>query len=884
MTGALLAIDKTSFQQVRSYTFAPFAGVGYGQNDVYRVAAGAPGRLVVEEEDQWIDISIFDTTAGTKLANAFTREGGGALGGNGRYYYHGDDNISDASIHKYDLLGDTFTALASTRVSSVNYYGSRTVVVSEDSSRVFWNGSMFDASLLEQWTIADEIFATSADGRYAFSQTKVYDTVQKSAVLGMPVTTAVSAFNSTSHKLVVQAGNGLGFFEITSPLSLPAPALSAGVITYNSAILSWTDRSLENTFTLQQRTFGTTNWTDIAATGPNVTQYTATGLSPQTSYEFRIKADAGPISSAWSGILVVTTPAIPPTTPALNAPVAVVGSVALSWSNPSYESAIILERSVGTTTNWLILATLLPDTTGYNDTNVVSLTTYYYRVKATNSAGDSAYSIVRGVTVPAPQPPAAPTGLVAKPLSSSTVLVTWNDVASETGYRLERRTENTNSRVVVVTLPANAASYTDTNLVQGMQYWYRVQAFSANGNSPYSNEDDAVPANIVNLIADDFDPNLDPGVWASVSGVVATNGGQGFRGSKALYFSASGVRSATTIPLDVSTGGNLEFLLRAGNEAVDGNVFWNNSETGETVLLEYTKDHGATWTTLQTLNTVYPSLSNWTSFSITIPGGAFGPNTQFRWRQLANSGIAFDCWALDDLVVQGAAPLPPATVPFIISSASSAASIAVFWIGSDRAAYYVVERKVGLQPWTPVITVPMFVTYYTDFALMSGTPYSYRVQAVNAGGTAPYSPVTTSFTWSQMQQWVCENYGSPGAMSAEAMTQPGPDGSLPLLRYAFNLTAAEPQRYLQVGQSNGYPRIWLDAGRDRLGVEFVRRKASSNPGITYQVEFSVDLANWTTNSGLLRTTPIDSIWERVSYEDTVTSRQMNARFCRVTVH
>ncbi|MEX2380800.1 MAG: BACON domain-containing carbohydrate-binding protein, partial [Opitutales bacterium] len=208
-TGKLLAVDKTSFEQVRSYTFSPPGS--YNDGDVYRVAAGAPGRLVFEEEDQWIDVTLFDTNAGTNLASTFEREGGGAFGGDGRYYYHGDNNSSGAEIHKFDVLGDQFSELAHVRVSSVSYYGSRTVVVSDDGSRVFWNGSVFDADLTEHWSIGDEIYSTSADGRYAFSRRTIYDTVEKAAVLGMPLETAVSAFHSTTEKLLVQVGGSIGF-------------------------------------------------------------------------------------------------------------------------------------------------------------------------------------------------------------------------------------------------------------------------------------------------------------------------------------------------------------------------------------------------------------------------------------------------------------------------------------------------------------------------------------------------------------------------------------------------------------------------------------------------------------------------------------------------
>jgi hypothetical protein len=885
-TGALLAIDKDTFQQVRSYTFSPFGGVGYSQGDVYRVSAGAPGRVVVEEEDQWIDISLFDTSAGTVLANAFVREGGGAFGGTGRYYYHGDNNSSGAEIHKFDVLGDAFAALAHVRVESVNYYGSRTVVVSDDGSRVFWNGSMFDANLVELWTLRDEIFSSSADGHFAFSQTKIYDTGQQQAVLSMPVNTRVSAFNSTSRKLVVQTGTSLAFFELTDPLTLPTPVLSVSAITYASVALTWTDHSLEDSFTLQKRVAGSVAWEDVATLGANVAQYTVIGLAMQTSYEFRIKADAAAISSAWSDILTASTPGAPPSTPFLNAPVATTISVSLSWSNPADETDFVLERSVGTSGNWSVLATLAADATTYTDTNVVWLTPYFYRIKARNADGESAYSAVAGVTVPAPSAPSAPIGLVARPQSSSAVLVYWTDVSAETGYRLERRTESLNSWLTLVTVPANTTNYLDTNVVQGTQYYYRAQAFNEIGGSPYSNEAPAVPANIVNLLADDFDPTLDAGVWAAISGGVATNGGAGFRGNNALWFSAAGVRQAATVPVSGAAGSYVDFLIRAGNAAMDGNQFWNNSEPGEYVVVEYSTD-GVQWSLLRSLNTVYPSLSTWTPFSIALPETAAGAHIQVRWRQLANSGPGYDSWALDDVRVAGAAPPAPTAPPFIISSPNSATSIAVYWIDVEGATSYVLERRQGTGLWIPLGTQPAARNYYTDTAVLPATAYSYRVQAINAGGASLFSAATTSVTWSQMEEWLLFNYGGIDALTTGAIYSVSPDGTRPLLRYAFNLSADEPARTLTPGVStSGFPAIWFDASRDRLCVEFVRRKTATNPDIRYDVQFSSDLLDWSSagSSGVeISSSSIDTIWERVRFEDASDAGQAPIRFCRVTV-
>ncbi len=75
------------------------------------------------------------------LDKAYLREGGGEFDPTGRYYYHGENNSSGAAILKFDTSGDVFTELASIRPEKMSsYYGSRTVVVSEDGSKVFGLG------------------------------------------------------------------------------------------------------------------------------------------------------------------------------------------------------------------------------------------------------------------------------------------------------------------------------------------------------------------------------------------------------------------------------------------------------------------------------------------------------------------------------------------------------------------------------------------------------------------------------------------------------------------------------------------------------------------------------------------------------------------------
>jgi hypothetical protein len=232
--------------------------------------------------------------------------------------------------------------------------------------------------------------------------------------------------------------------------------------------------------------------------------------------------------------------------------------------------------------------------------------------------------------------------------------------------------------------------------------------------------------------------------------------------------------------------------------------------------------------------------------------------------------------------IQGAAPPAPTAPPFLLSSANGATAVLLFWAGVDGAMSYVVERKQELQAWAQLGTVAGNVTWFTDSGALPSTAYSYRVKAVNAGGESDYSPTAAYVTWSQQQEWLYQNYGSLDALSSQEMLIPGHDGAVPLLRYAFGLSATGPCRTYQPGQANGgAPAIWLDRSRNKLCVEFMRRKATTDPGVTYAVQFSSTLRDWVTNAPLVSTYSVNTLWECVRYEEVASPG--DSRYCRVVV-
>jgi hypothetical protein len=177
------------------------------------------------------------------------------------------------------------------------------------------------------------------------------------------------------------------------------------------------------------------------------------------------------------------TATTPPDAPSgLTATSTVCTSVTLTWTdNADDESQFNIERSPDGTT-YTQIGTVSANVTTYSDTTVAAQTTYYYRVRAYNSAGYSSYSNVASVTTPqcTGSAPAAPTLLT--PTRGQTYLTyKWTDNATtETGYRVYRGTTSTNL-TLRATLAANTTQYTDSGLSRRTRYYYKICAYNSYG-------------------------------------------------------------------------------------------------------------------------------------------------------------------------------------------------------------------------------------------------------------------------------------------------------------------------------------------------------------------------------------------------------------------
>jgi hypothetical protein len=178
-----------------------------------------------------------------------------------------------------------------------------------------------------------------------------------------------------------------------------------------------------------------------------------------------------------------------PTAPAnLMAGAVSTSQINLTWTDTATnETGFKIERSTNGT-NFAQIATVGSNVTSFASTNLSASTTYSYRVRASNGAGDSGYSNTASATTQGgATPPSAPTGLMAASTNGTQINLTWTDTATnETSFRIERSPNGTKWRLIA-TVGANTSAYLDVVQNPDPIRYYRVRAVNAVGSSAYSN-------------------------------------------------------------------------------------------------------------------------------------------------------------------------------------------------------------------------------------------------------------------------------------------------------------------------------------------------------------------------------------------------------------
>ena len=212
------------------------------------------------------------------------------------------------------------------------------------------------------------------------------------------------------------------------------------------------------------------------------TSYTNTGAKAGTTYYYRVKAvnDAG--LSPYSNIVSGQAKSV---TPKLSAPVVKIGNSAssgkpmLTWNAVSGATSYKVYRATSQNGTYSLLGTVTA--TSYTNTGAKAGTTYWYKVKAVNSAGESAYSNVVSGQVKSTGQTTVTTLMLGHSSTSGKPQLTWKAVSGAASYKVYRATSKNGVYSVINT--TKALTYTNTGAALGITYYYKVEALNAAGKS-----------------------------------------------------------------------------------------------------------------------------------------------------------------------------------------------------------------------------------------------------------------------------------------------------------------------------------------------------------------------------------------------------------------
>jgi alpha-tubulin suppressor-like RCC1 family protein len=193
----------------------------------------------------------------------------------------------------------------------------------------------------------------------------------------------------------------------TDSLQGPPRQLTAASLSTREIELRWIDEDTsETSFLIERKTTGSSSFLPVASVDANITQFKDSNLLPETEYVYRVRSESDAGSSIPSNEASATTASVPkkPLAPLNLEAVSITHSqVYLTWQdNSTNELEFRIERKTLAENAFTQIATAPSNATIYQDTNVTPCQQYIYRVRASNTVGDSENSNEVQVTVFSP--------------------------------------------------------------------------------------------------------------------------------------------------------------------------------------------------------------------------------------------------------------------------------------------------------------------------------------------------------------------------------------------------------------------------------------------------------------------------------------------------
>ncbi len=483
-------------------------------------------------------------------------------------------------------------------------------------------------------------------------------------------------------------------------------------------------------------------------------------------------------------------------------------SATVSWTAPAtggpVTSYVVTPHINGVAqTPKVVTGTPLPTSTTV--TGLTSGTTYTFTVAAGNANGTGPQSAPSNAVTPQTAvAPTAPTGVVARPATSS-VKVEWTTPAGTgdspiTGYTITPYIGATAQTPVQA--GASATSVTISGLTNGTTYTFRVVATNAVGNSPqsapsnaatprYTIFDHSTPAT-----ADSGDPGavelgvkFTPSAGGTITGVRFYKSALNTGTHTGSVWTTSGTRLAQATFTNESTSG-WQTAVFATPVAVSA---------GTTYVASYFAPSGHYSVTSGGIS------STITNGPLSAPAGsngvyAYGPSSTFP----SGTYNAANYW-VDPMFAYADAPGAPGSVTATAGQTSAQVSWNAPTTGGPPMSYTVTPRIGGVAQTPKTVDGTPLPTSTTVTGLTAGTSYTFTVTASNLGGTSAASAPSNAVTPSGATVPSAPTNVTAGEDSTAAninWTAPASTGGSPISQYVvtpFAGATAQPSTTVGAG-------------------------------------------------------------------------------------
>ena len=274
-----------------------------------------------------------------------------------------------------------------------------------------------------------------------------------------------------------------------SPPSTP-PDFRVTSLVYNSVTFDWDPVSGEFLLYRVQVSRDST-YTDLLYNSRVSTdEATVTGLTGNTQYWARVRAEDINGMSGWNSISF-TTPLSPPTGPStppdFRVTNLVYNSVTFDW-DPVSGIFLVYRVQVSRNSSYTdLLYNSLVSTDEATVTGLAESTEYWARVRAEDIDGMSGWNSISFITPEESNPPTtAPSGLSITQILNSSARASWNSVSLATRYRIQAD-DTSNFFSPLIDTTTTSLTYQLSGLSGSTPYYVRVRAENDDGVGPWSN-------------------------------------------------------------------------------------------------------------------------------------------------------------------------------------------------------------------------------------------------------------------------------------------------------------------------------------------------------------------------------------------------------------